>query len=127
MCIVEVLLVKKMLLSVIIAMFTLHAVSPSQAIAGGHAFNLNLSINSWNGGYGYHRPPYYGPYGGYRGFRPVCPPGYLSRGCFAPWRKAGFALGVAGWRVGRAAFWAGRVAWAPIRATGRFLFGRRYW
>jgi len=113
--------VKKMLYSFLLATFL---VLPTQAKAGGHAgsFNLNLSIQSR----GYYAPrPYYPPY--YRGFRPVCPVGFLSPGCFAPVRKTGFFLGVAGFRVARGvargAFFAARVATFPARA----LFGRRYY
>lgn len=110
---------KTVVLTLLMAAFLL---LPSQSQAGGHAgsFNFNLSIQS-NGFYG--PRPYY-PY--YRGFRPVCPPGFLAPGCFAPIRKTGFFLGVAGFRVARGvargAFFVGRVATFPARA----LFGRRF-
>jgi len=121
--------VKKFLLSFLVATFVVLA--PTQAVAGGHAsVNVNVRVNSYRGaygGYGYGHRPYYPPYYGGRYFRPVCRVGGLSPGCFAPVRKTGFFLGVAGFRVARGAFFVGRAAVRGVAAVGRVaLFGRRW-
>ncbi len=114
--IAEVLVVKKLVVSFLLALFMVSAVLPTEARAGGHAssFNLNLSIRS--GGF-YGPRPFY-PY------RPVCPIGGVGPGCFAPVRRAGWFAGRLAFGLGRRAFWAGFRA---VRFTGRVLFGRPYW
>jgi len=121
----------KFLLSFLVV--TLVALAPTSAVAGGHAssFNLNLQVNSFRPGYGYGYRPYYPPYYGGRYFRPVCRVGGLSPGCFAPVRKTGFFLGVAGFRIARGAVrgvaLVGRGAVRGVAAVGRVaLFGRRW-